>query len=110
VSKARAKGTAAESATVRYMQANGFPHAERRALHGVGDKGDIINVPDWALEVKAVTATSYGAWLKEAEAERINAGVENCAVIHKARGVGDPAAYRVVMTLEQFCRLLAGRP
>jgi hypothetical protein len=104
--RAKQRGTAAETATVRYMREHGFPFVERRALHGSADRGDVAGVPEWMLEVKAVAAPSYGVWMKEAEVERANAGVPNCAVIHKATGVGDPASYRVVMTLAQFCRLL----
>ncbi len=41
MSKSKQKGTAAETAVVKYLKANGFPKAERRALQGNLDKGDI---------------------------------------------------------------------
>lgn len=105
MSRARAKGTAAETAVADYLQSYGIP-AERRALAGANDKGDISGIPGWCLEVKAVAATSYGAWLAEAERERRNAGAEWAAVIHKPRGTAAPGGYHVVMTMQQFTRLL----
>ena len=52
VSRERAKGTAWESALVKWLRANGFPHAERRALHGAHDKGDITGIPGLVIEAK----------------------------------------------------------
>jgi hypothetical protein len=45
VSKSRAKGTSWESAIVTYLIEQGWPHAERRALAGALDKGDITGLP-----------------------------------------------------------------
>ena len=108
MSRARSKGTAAESAVVAYLRANGFPHAERRALSGSKDRGDIAGVPDVACEVKAAAAHSYGAWLAEAAAEAGNADARYAVVIHKPKGTGaaNVASWRVVMTLETFCDLV----
>lgn len=108
VSRARAKGTAAETAVVTYLQTHGFPHAERRALHGANDRGDIAGVPGVAIEVKAVAKPSVGAWLLEAEQERINAGAGLGVVVHKPRGVGVArvAEWHVVMTLAAFTELV----
>ncbi len=52
MSKSKQKGTAAETAVVKYLKANGFPKAERRALQGSLDKGDISGIDDVVLEVK----------------------------------------------------------
>ena len=41
----RRKGTAWESALVDYLIGKGWPHAERRALNGCNDKGDIAGLP-----------------------------------------------------------------
>ena len=43
-SKSKAKGTKGESDLVKYLLPY-FPLAERRALNGVKDKGDIAGVP-----------------------------------------------------------------
>ena len=48
----KAIGTAAETAVVRYLAAHGFPNAERRALHGATDLGDITGTPSLCWEVK----------------------------------------------------------
>ena len=79
VMRPKAIGTAAETAVVRYLQANGFPNAERRALHGATDLGDLTGTPGLVWEVKggeaAKTASDnqIGAWLDEAEVERAHA-------------------------------------
>lgn len=44
MSKSKAKGTAAESAVVKYLREQGWPSAERRALNGASDRGDIAGV------------------------------------------------------------------
>ena len=72
-------GTAAETAVVRFLRDNGFPLAERRALHGSTDRGDITGTPGLVWEVKggdaAKTASDnqIAAWLDETEIERANA-------------------------------------
>lgn len=73
-------GTAAETAVVRYLRDHGFPLAERRALHGSTDLGDITGTPGLVWEVKggeaAKTASDgqIAAWMDETEMERTNAG------------------------------------
>jgi hypothetical protein len=75
-------GTRAESMTVAYLRENGFAQAERRALHGNTDLGDITGIPDVVIEVKggeAAKNASVGqinAWLEETETERLNAGAD----------------------------------
>jgi len=90
----KAKGTKAETAVVRYAQANGFPDAERLALHGANDIGDIRLAPGLILEVKA-GKTAQGAslrqidkWLAEAQREADNAHADLCALIVQRRGFG----------------------
>jgi hypothetical protein len=108
VSRAKDKGTAVETAVVDYLRTHGHPHAERRTLGGANDRGDIAGIPRTVIEVKAVAATSYGAWLAEAERERINAAEEYGVVIHKPRGLGAQRVgdWHVVMTLETYTRLM----
>lgn len=87
-------GTAAETAVVRYLRANGFPGAERRALAGTNDLGDIIGVPGWAIEVKGGKAAEVASpgqvddWMDETETERVNAGASYGLLVVKRRGVG----------------------
>lgn len=73
-------GTDAERAVVRYLKANGWPHAERRALRGNDDAGDITGTPGLCWEVKSrnrqVTDTEIADWLAETDDERVNAGAD----------------------------------
>ena len=76
----KAIGTAAETAVVRYLAAHGFPAAERRALHGATDLGDITGTPGLCWEVKGGDAAKdasdkrVAAWFDEAREEAGNAG------------------------------------
>jgi hypothetical protein len=112
VSRARSKGTGAETALVRWLQAEGWPAAERLPLQGRFDKGDVRWVPWLAVEVKNVRTPRYGEWLREAEAERVNLGADFGAVVHKPHGTGLGSAgqWHVVMTLEQFAALIREVP
>ena len=51
MSRSKAKGTAAETAVVRFLRAVGFTQAERRTLGGTQDRGDIAGVPGVVIEV-----------------------------------------------------------
>lgn len=74
------KGTDAERAVVRYLQANGFPQAERRASNGNADRGDITGCPGICWEVKYRDKMpgdgQLNMWLVETERERENAGAD----------------------------------
>jgi len=108
MSKAKRKGTAAESEVVAALQRAGFVHTERRALAGALDKGDVLGVPGWVFEVKA--HDSYGGklpeWLAEVAQEVVNAKAEHGVVWHKRRGKGRAEDWFVTMTGEQFLKLL----
>ena len=73
-------GTAAESAVVKVLREHGFPHAERRALHGSIDLGDITGTPGLVWEVKGGDAAKDASdnqiadWMDEAQTEAGNAG------------------------------------
>lgn len=88
VNKPKQKGTAAESAVVSFLRTVGFPHAERLALSGSQDRGDITGVPGIVFEVKACEEYSFNAWLREARTERDNAAADFGIVVAKPRMVG----------------------
>lgn len=88
MSKSRAKGTAAETLVVKYLQSTYWPHAERRALAGGQDKGDITGTPGLAWEVKSAKTLCVPAWLRETEAERVNAKADYATLVIKPEGVG----------------------
>ena len=92
--KPKAIGTADESAVVRALHRLGFPQAERRALRGHKDAGDILVCPGIIAESKGGAAgrkASDGqilAWLAETEDERVNAGAAIGFLITPRNGVG----------------------
>lgn len=76
----KAIGTAAETLVTRWLRANGYPDAERRALAGNADQGDILATRGLVLEVKAGQQTrkpgdaALDDWCDQADAEAVNAG------------------------------------
>jgi hypothetical protein len=106
VNKPKIKGTRAETAIVNYLQTNGFPHAERRALTGNLDRGDIAGVVENVIEVKDVTRDGLPGWVDEVEQERINAKARYGVCWHKRRGKASPGAWFVTMTGEQWTTVL----
>jgi hypothetical protein len=115
--KPKAIGTAAESAVVRYLQASGFPHAERRALRGELDAGDVTGCPGVCIEVKggeAARSASDGdvtAWMKEVRAETLNADAQIGFLVMQRRAVGPKNAGRwwAVLTVDTI-RILVSDP
>lgn len=107
MSKARQKGTSAETAVVEYLRERGFKWAERRALHGAVDKGDInLGDPSVVLEVKRCEKFLPGEWIKELEAEKHNARAGIGAVWFWRRGKGSPGDWYVLMSGEDLVTLL----
>ena len=110
MSKAKAKGTAAETAFVKYLQGHGFAGAERRALGGGsgGDLGDITGTPCLTWEIKNVRKYSIPAWLLESAAERENARADYCPLIVKPVGVGlaNPGNWWAILTAVELVELL----
>jgi hypothetical protein len=106
-------GTRAETAVVRYLRAHGFPHAERRALTGTQDQGDITGTPGVCWEVKAWKRPAgdgqITAWLAETETERINARADVGVLVVRRAGVGDPNAGRwwAIMPIHDLEHILA---
>ncbi|AGL13860.1 hypothetical protein [Actinoplanes sp. N902-109] len=106
MSASKDKGTAWESRIVGYLAENGFPHAERRALNGTQDRGDIAGVPGVVIEAKNCKTTSLATWVDEALLEQANDGAAHSAVWHHRRGKASPADGFVTMTGAGFIRLL----
>lgn len=106
VNRSKTKGTAAETAVVGYLRVSGWPYAERRALNGNSDRGDIAGIVGATVEVKNCARIELGAWVDEAETERLNDRSDHAAVWHKRRGKGNPADWFVTMTGAQYVQLL----
>lgn len=100
------RGTAFESAVVAYLQSQGAPHAERRALHGTLDKGDITGLgPGIVIECKAHKTMALAGWVDETLKEMANAGAGIGMTVHKRRGHHVRKAY-VTLQLDVACKLL----
>lgn len=106
MSRSKAKGTAAETAVVRAYIAAGATHAERRALSGILDRGDIAGIPGVVTEVKNVSRDGLPGWLDEAEVERVNDGALLAVVWHKRRGKANPLDWFVTMSGRQWLTVL----
>lgn len=107
VNRSKNIGTAGERAVVAYLRGHGFPHAERRALAGAEDRGDITGTPGVVWEVKAGRAAETASdglvsdWLDDTMRERLNAGAD-CAVLVLKRpgfGPGRAASWWAVLPL-----------
>lgn len=106
MSRSKTKGTAWETAICRFLTTEGFPHVERRALHGGNDRGDIAGIPGLVIEAKNTQRDQLAAWVDEAAIEQANDGAEFSAVWHHRRGKASPADGFVTLTGATFVRLL----
>ena len=92
-------GTSCETAVVRAAQPLGFPLAERLALAGAQDLGDVRLAPYVHLEVKGGKAAETAsdaqieAWMVETERELAHARALAGALILKRKGVGAARAH-----------------
>lgn len=105
MSASRAKGTAFETAVVRYLNEHGYPYAERRALAGTNDKGDIAGVPGVMFECKAVRTITLAEFMGQVDVQKANAQAQIGVAVIKRRQKPIGKAY-VVMDLEQFVELI----
>lgn len=108
MSASRRKGTSFETDTVRYLNAHGFPYAERRALYGANDCGDVTGIPGVMIECKSVREITLAEFMDQVDAEKDNAHADIGVAVIKRRMRPAQDAY-VVMTLEQFVELLNER-
>ena len=113
VNKSKNKGTAAETAVVRYAKANGFPDAQRLPLMGSKDIGDVRLTDGIHLEVKAGERANSPSpalvvdWLEEARNEARNAGpFVECYLVTKRKGYGSPKDWRVHVWDDQLFPLI----
>lgn len=114
VNRSKAKGTAAETAVVNWLRGFGFEEAERLALRGNLDAGDVRVYPGIHLEVKAGAAAAHPSlgqvvkWRNEAAVEGRNANAA-CYLITKRAGSTDPGTWPVHLTLQEFRELASVR-
>lgn len=103
---AKRKGTDGENGVVEALRRGGWVHAERRALAGVNDKGDVAGVIGWVIEVKACNTLSLSSWMDEVRVEVKNAGAKHGVVWAKRRGKGHAEDWYVIMDGHTFMSLL----
>jgi hypothetical protein len=106
MSRSRAKGTAWESLIVDYLRRNGVPHAERRALNGAKDRGDLAGIPGCVIEAKNEQRIQLAAWLDEATQEAANDGADIGVVWAKRKGRAAAEHGYIVMDPPTLLRLL----
>jgi hypothetical protein len=107
VSASKAKGTRGETAIVRFLRDHGFSYAERRALNGARDLGDITGIPGGpVIECKNQNRHSLAEWIDEANAEAANARAPFGLVWFKRRGKTDPGDWFVLLDGSSLVLLL----
>lgn len=88
-------GTRAETAVVKALRSYGFPLAERRALAGSHDRGDVLAAPGFVIEVKAGKQTenpsnaTIDQWLKETRIGADNSDADLGVLVVRRHGKGD---------------------
>ena len=102
------KGPLAEAQIVAYLRENGYPHAERRVMGGVNDRGDVAGVPGVVIEIKNQAEMKLAAWVDEAlrEAVPICGSPQMGVVWHKRRGQSSPGEWYVTMRGSTFVEML----
>ena len=90
---------------VTYLKSHGFPYAERRALAGAQDKGDISGVPMVCIEAKSHKTMDLAGWLDEATKEKMNANAAIGVVVFPRRNHSTSKAY-CLMELSQFVEMI----
>jgi len=107
MSKAKQKGTLAETAVADFLKQI-FTAVERRTLSGKNDRGDIAGVPGCVVEVKNQKSYKIHEWMKETEIERLNASAEFGVLVIKPNGVGVSKVgdWWAVVSLETIRKLI----
>lgn len=105
MSKSKAKGTAAETAVVKYLRDRGF-NAMRKPLQGSNDGGDIVisGMENLVIEVKNQKRLAIPEWLRELDVEKINVNTRDGILIVKPTGVGldNVGKWWVIQRLEDY--------
>ena len=118
MSRSKEKGTAFESAVVRWLSSalGAEPGAiHRETLHGSHDEGDVGGIYAHGrrvvMECKNHSRDELPRWLREAEAERGNADALAGVVVSKRRGIGESrmGEQLVSLTLRDFVAIITGQ-
>jgi hypothetical protein len=103
----RNKGTAWETAVVRYLAGRGL-RARRKPLAGNQDKADIDldEIPGIVIEAKNTNRTEMAKFMDQAVLEAVHAGAKACAVWQHRRREQSPGSGYVIMTGDHFTEVL----
>lgn len=103
---AKNKGSQYERDVVGFFQGRGHETVERAYGAGrVDDRGDLVNVPEFCLELKNHAKQTLSVWMDELEVETKNKQSKYGAVVHKRARKPVEQSY-VTMTLDTFERLV----
>lgn len=111
MNRSKAKGTAAETAVVRYLRTNGFVFADRQPLRGGRDQGDITACPGVIIEVKnhatppsgLPTSHQLTTWQEQTQLEADNAGKGTIGIlVVKRSGTTDPGRWNAWVRLRDI--------
>lgn len=116
MNKPKQIGTKAESATVKYLIPNGFPQAERRALRGEHDAGDLAGTLGVCWSVKGGDQARYASdlditnWMAALATQVVNAKADVGVLVVQRKGVGPANAGRwwAYMPAYQITALMVG--
>jgi hypothetical protein len=106
LSAGKRKGTPFETGIVKVLNDNGYTNAERRALAGAKDKGDIAGISGVVIEAKNQNRITLAEWWTETEAEIKNANAEYGVCWFKRKGKSSPADGYVLMDGNMFLKIL----
>lgn len=109
LSRNKDAGTWAETQVVRLYIAAGWAGAERRALRGLGDAGDIAGIPDFCTQVKNVAALRLETWFDEVLKQQQNAGASGCLLVVRKK-YKPVAKWDAWMPYAQLCPSAATLP
>lgn len=106
MSKSKAKGTAAETAIVNFLNEYGIS-AVRNPPQGAKDKGDInlLKLPV-AVEVKNHATMKLAEWVDEVIVEKAHANKAIGVVFHKRLRKSSPGDWYVTMNGWDFLQIL----
>jgi len=111
MNRSKQKGTAFETAIVRWLNANGYPNAERSPLRGNKDRGDVTGIPGVCIEAKNCKTLTPSLWIDQLNVEMRNGNAATGTVIAKRRGTTDVGECYALMPVRVWLDLLkeAGR-
>ena len=104
MSKQRSKGTQFESYLIPTYLRQIWPDAARRALQGVNDFGDFINVGEWLIEAKKHNSWRVFEWIRKCMSKTDGSWMI-LAATDKRSGIPDMA----ILPAKTLFELLEGR-